>query len=1145
MSNENRFADLSDEQLMILHSISEAFESDLRSEKPARIESFLDQVPAELKTDVFCDLFAIELEWRRMHATRPDASEYLHRFPEFQDHISQLLKAETQRTISDSSSQRTKKVDSAISGQSVLTLASGCMIDNRYEIVELIGEGGMGSVYLADQREPVTRQVAIKFIKGGMDSKAVQARFDIERQALALMDHPGIARVFDGGQTASGLPYFVMELVSGEPITRFCDDQCLDLKARLQLFVSVCYAVQHAHSKGIIHRDLKPGNILVTEADGRPRPKVIDFGVAKAIDQKLTEHSLAATVMIVGTPAYMSPEQADPASMDIDIRTDVYALGIILYELLAGTPPLDADSLPRGNVLEMLRRIREVDSPRPSTKVKSSGSLSKIAANRSIDPQKLGPMLRGELDWIALKAIEKDRNRRYATVSGLQQDIERYLAGEMVEARPPSRSYRLQKFVRRNRLQVAAASLIAVSLIAGIFGTSWGMLKARMLEQTARSELVIKEAALESEERERKFAEAISDFVENDFLALTSLEGRLDFDDQNTGLTKDSTLRDLLDRAAKKLNTRKDLDPRIEARLRWIIGKSYRNLGAFQDAVESYGRSVTLNTEVFGKDHLATLQAQAGLANAWQDNGQLELAQALLLDVVARMTRLLGSEDDRVLDSMRVLAENHRRLGQPAKAIAVLEETLAGLKSLYGPNDRIVLSNMYALALALNDADQQDKALTLLEQTLALQTEHLAADHPDISTCSGKLAEMYCKFGQFQKAKPLLEKVLEWSIAQHGPEGHVTIYTMSRLGGLYRNLGQLDKALPLAEQNVALARKVFGNEHPNVTNAISDLAMTYRANGEHAKALPLFEESMERRKASNGVKHPDTVLSMLNLASSLKSNGKLDMAEQLNVECLAIATEVLGENHTTTMTIKQNLAAGYWSAKKLDLSVPLFEEVLEYREGKYGRSHPDTLMAVANVGVNYRDAGRLEEAIPLLEEAYSASQNLPALSFMGAELLDGYLRAGKTEQGLKLLEELVAVARSNFPADSLKLATPLAYMGKLLLRSNLLDEAERVLRETEMIRQQQEPDMWRTFETKLMLGETLLKKQNYIEAEPFLTSAYEGMTKLPEGAPKNVDERRNVVVGLLVDLATSTNRPDDVAKWELLRVKALEPNSRN
>ncbi len=213
------------------------------------------------------------------------------------------------------------------------------------------------------------------------------------------------------------------------------------------------------------------------DADGRPRPKVIDFGVAKAIGQKLTEQSLAATTMIVGTPAYMSPEQADPASMDIDIRTDVYALGVILYELLAGTPPHDVDSVPRGDVLEVLRRIRDVDSPRPSTKVKSSVSLSKIAANRSIDPQKLGPMLRGELDWIALKAIERDRNRRYATVSGLQQDIERYLAGEMVEARPPSRSYRLQKFVRRNRWQVAAASLLAVSLIAGIFGTSWGMLK--------------------------------------------------------------------------------------------------------------------------------------------------------------------------------------------------------------------------------------------------------------------------------------------------------------------------------------------------------------------------------------------------------------------------------------------------------------------------------------------------------------------------------------------------------------------------------------------------------------------------------------------------------------------------------------------
>ncbi len=455
MNSKSPFASLSDEQLRTLHAISESFEVELRSGKPAQIETFLGKAPMDLRTELFCELLELELEWQSSKGKSLQASDYIKRFPEFQVHIAQQLNFRAQPTISDSNRLKLSGVDSSISCEFSAKVAKGVAIDNRYEIVELIGEGGMGSVYLAQQREPVDRRVAIKFIKGGMDSKAVQARFTVERQALALMDHPGIARVFDGGQTDGGQSYFVMEYVPGVPLTRYCDEQRLDVKARLRLFVSVCYAVQHAHNKGIIHRDLKPGNILVTEADGRPRPKVIDFGVAKAIDQKLSGQSLAATAMIVGTPAYMSPEQADPASMDIDIRTDVYALGVILYELLAGTPPHDSDGIPKRDVLEMLRVIREVDSPRPSTKVKSSISLTKIAANRCIDPQKLGPLLRGELDWIALKAIEKDRNRRYATVSDLQQDIQRYLSGERCRSTGRSHSATRRGICRNRKSSVA------------------------------------------------------------------------------------------------------------------------------------------------------------------------------------------------------------------------------------------------------------------------------------------------------------------------------------------------------------------------------------------------------------------------------------------------------------------------------------------------------------------------------------------------------------------------------------------------------------------------------------------------------------------------------------------------------------------
>ena len=304
-----------------------------------------------------------------------------------------------------------------------------------------------------------------------------------------------------------------MELVQGVPLTEYCDEHRLPVDARLELFVAVCQAVQHAHQKGIIHRDLKPGNVLVTEVDGRPTPKVIDFGVAKATEQKLTDLSFADTGAIVGTPAYMSPEQADPTSMDIDTRTDVYALGVMLYELLTGSPPIDAKQFKRGAILEMLRMVREVEPPRPSTKLSTADALPNIAANRSIEPAKLAKLLQGELDWVVMKALEKDRTRRYDTANGLARDIQRYLADEVVEARPPSRGYRLRKFVRRHKGQVIAASLVLFALLAGIVGTTWGLVEAKEQERQAIEARTDADAKAEAERKARTRAEAITKFV--------------------------------------------------------------------------------------------------------------------------------------------------------------------------------------------------------------------------------------------------------------------------------------------------------------------------------------------------------------------------------------------------------------------------------------------------------------------------------------------------------------------------------------------------------------------------------------------------------------------------------------------------------
>jgi serine/threonine protein kinase len=355
-----------------------------------------------------------------------------------------------------------------------------------YKLLQLLSEGGMGAVFLAEQERPVRRMVALKVIKAGMDSARVVARFEQERQALALMDHPHIAKVLDAGTTAFGRPYFVMELVKGIPLTRFCDQEHLTPRERLELFVPVCQAVQHAHQKGIIHRDLKPSNVLVALYDGRPVPKVIDFGVAKATGQRLTERTLFTEVgQVVGTLEYMAPEQAELNNLDIDTRADIYALGVILYELLTGAVPFSRKELEKVGLAEMLRIIKEVEPPKPSTRLSGSGTLPSLAAARHTEPKRLTALVRGELDWIVMKALEKDRGRRYETANGFAADIERYLAGEAVLAHPPSMRYRLAKFLRRNKGPALAAAALAATLLVSSVVLAWQTREARRSEQAA------------------------------------------------------------------------------------------------------------------------------------------------------------------------------------------------------------------------------------------------------------------------------------------------------------------------------------------------------------------------------------------------------------------------------------------------------------------------------------------------------------------------------------------------------------------------------------------------------------------------------------------------------------------------------------
>ena len=376
-----------------------------------------------------------------------------------------------------------------------------------YKVLQKLGEGGCGVVYMAEQEKPVRRRVALKVIKLGMDTKNVIARFEAERQALAMMDHPNIARVFDAGATETGRPYFVMELVRGVRITEYCDQNNLDMRQRLELFIRICHAIQHAHQKGIIHRDIKPSNILVTLHDGIPVPKVIDFGIAKAIEGKLTEQTLfTAYEQLVGTPAYMSPEQAEMSGLDVDTRSDIYSLGVLLYELLTGKTPFDQKELMQFGLEGMRRTLRERDPHRPSTRLDTlqGTELTATALHRHVEPLKLRSLLRHDLDWIVMKALEKDRRRRYETANGLAMDVRRYLNNEPVNARPPSRLYRLQKLVRRNKVVFVSGTAVVLSLVAGLWLATWMFFRER---EAKHEQAVLRELAQQSEKRESELRE--------------------------------------------------------------------------------------------------------------------------------------------------------------------------------------------------------------------------------------------------------------------------------------------------------------------------------------------------------------------------------------------------------------------------------------------------------------------------------------------------------------------------------------------------------------------------------------------------------------------------------------------------------------
>jgi serine/threonine protein kinase/tetratricopeptide (TPR) repeat protein len=895
-----------------------------------------------------------------------------------------------------------------------------------YELLEPIGEGGMGAVWLAEQTEPVCRKVALKIIKPGMDSKQVLARFEQERQALALMDHPNVARILDAGATDAGRPYFVMELVKGVPITTFCDQNLLTPRQRLELFVPVCQAIQHAHTKGVIHRDVKPSNVLVVRYDGVSVPKVIDFGIAKAVGQRLTEQTLVTGFgQLLGTLEYMSPEQAAFNALDIDTRSDVYALGVLLYELLTGTTPLGSRRLRETPLAEVLRLIREEEPPKPSTRLSDSETLPGIAAARKTEPALLARLLRGELDWIVMKALEKDRGRRYESANSLAADVERYLRDEPVEACPPSAAYRLRKFVRRHRGPVLAAATIILLLVAGVAVSTWQAVRATVAEgaerrarEQAERDRDAKGTALRNEAQERKYAQAIADFVRDDFLALTSVEGQDRFGGSTeVPLNKDTTLRQLLDRAAAKLNQRHDLDPRTEAELRWIIGVNYRHLGEVRLAIPFLERCAALRNELFGPDHEATLVAQNSLAVAYGAAGRRDLALPLLEETLRLTKASLGDDHPETILRMFNLAKGYRDVGNLDLALPLSKETLGLAKARLGDDHPRTLLIMFNLAEGYRDDGKLNLALPLMEETLKRAKARLGDDHPDTLTYTNNLATGYEDAGKPDLALPLLEETLKRRKARLGDNHLNTLSSMNNLALRYAADGKPGLALPLMEATLRGAKARLGDDHPNTLSSMGHLASLYEATGESGLALPLYERAaagMEKLR----FQHPASARVVSQLISGYDRLQQFDRSEPWRRKWLAVVKERSGAASAPYAGELSHLGRNLLAQRKWADAEVVLREALDVGEQR----QPDawtTFDARSMLGGALSGQQKYAEAEPLLVRGYEGLKQRkdqlpePAMLTKALEqLVQLYEATGRTDRAAAYRQELEAVTKT-------------------------------------------------------------------------------------------------------------------------------------
>ncbi|WP_221031496.1 serine/threonine-protein kinase [Actomonas aquatica] len=973
-------------------------------------------------------------------------------------------------------------------GMAMIEEKPGDVID-RFTLQRRLGEGGCGVVWLAEQTAPVRRLVAMKIIRPGMDSQAVLRRFMVEQQALALMDHAGIARVFEAGATPTGRPFFVMEYVDGVPITQYCDDRHLGLRERLELFMRVCDAIQHAHQKGVIHRDVKPSNVLVSAGTTEPVIKVIDFGIAKATEQQLGDMTLVTqTGLFLGTPAYMSPEQSQLVAGDIDTRTDVYSLGVLLYELLAGAPPFEPKALQAAGLEAMWKHIREVDPPRPSTRVQSlpPDTQRTVATRRQLEAPKLAHRMSGDLDWIVMRCLEKDRNRRYATATGLAEDIARHLADETIEARPASARYRLAKLVRRNRLVFGAGAAVVAALIAGTIVSIHQAVRANRAEQEARAEA---DAAI-----------ALADFLVDDMLFQSSPYGQSGED-----VDPDLPVRKVLDQAAEKAGVRFAEQPLLEARLRLTIAGAYLGLGLFEQASAQYQRALELRIAWQGEGHFETLYARSGYGLCLMRLGRNEEAEAELQQVVAGFEALPPeSRDSFAYDNARTtLALVFNVLGRLEEALALEKAVLASYRGRYGDRHRHTAVALANLGETYRDLARFDLAEQVLREAISIQEEVHGVGHPSVLITRNALASTLIDMGRDEDALVLQRTVYEDSRRLLGPDHHRVLDAGNNLATALYGLGRIQEAITLNEENVAVARRQLGEGHDLTLTLLNNLGTQYSMVGRLEDGLATKTALVESAKVAWGPGHPNVMIFTSNLGFDYMQMGRLDEAEALISAAVAGMIKALGAEHPHTLLVRRNLGRCWRKMGRWDDAIALSHELWEITRRTQGEDSPAAAEAGLSLALGFDESSRFEDALALWRQLWD-----------DAVRRDG--EGSSAERGL----------RARYAAS--------------LLDGGRWAEAEQLWSELKAQQEAEAPDEWRTFEAHSGLGAAWVGQGRLAEAEPWLISGYEGLLARQEQSA--VATRRSIGEALdrLVALYEAWEKPAEVARWRAQRADWLD-----